>query len=88
VWNVVAERPMQRTPWIFVGSEILDGVFQAHLEGSLITTYNDPHTILDNPLSTGMDDVYYTVNKKLVPPRGTPVGVILAPGVADSTRRE
>lgn len=75
VLNLEKNQPMKRTHWVFVGSAIIDGVFAAEIDQSYITTYHDPFTILDNPLSTGGDDTIYAVNSALVPSRGTPVKV-------------
>lgn len=79
VWDVVRNAPMETTPWVFVGSKVNQGTFMADVEKSLITTYHDPLTILDNPLTTGGNDEVYKVNEKLVPPKGTPVTVIITP---------
>jgi hypothetical protein len=79
VWDVVRNTTMEQTPWIFVGSKMNQGTFMADLEKSLITTYHDPFTILDNPLTTGSNDELYRVNEQLVPPKGTPVTVTLKP---------
>jgi len=77
VWDIPHKRPMEHTPWIFVGSKLIQGRFMADAEKSLITTYHDPFTILDNPLTSGGDDELFKVNWNLVPPKGTPVEVII-----------
>ena len=79
LWDVVDKKPMEKTHWVFVGSKIVNGKFKADDIGSLITTYNDPFTILDNPLDTGTNDEVYWVNEQIVPPKGTLVNVILKP---------
>jgi len=73
VYNVKADRPMKKTHWVFTGSRVVDGAFIAQLDGSLVTTYHDPNTIIDNPLPTGGDDTFYEANRFLVPPVGTKV---------------
>ena len=77
IFNLKTEKTMERTDWVFVGSKIVDGRFMAQVEQSLITTFHDPYTILDNPLSTGGDDTLYIVNKEVVPVRETPVRMTL-----------
>lgn len=77
VYDLESKNTMKRTLWVFTGSRVVDNVFQADVEKSLITTYHDPFTILDNPLIAGGDDEVYQVNEKLVPPKGTPIEVIL-----------
>lgn len=77
-YNIRQNEAMPETYWIFSGSKILDGRFMADIEQSLITTYHDPFTIIDNPLETGADDTLYEVNKMLVPPKGTKATIIIS----------
>jgi len=79
VYNIREERPMSHTAWVFTGSKLINGTFMADFEGSLIATYHDPFTIIDNPLPTGADDTLYRVNEDRVPGKGTPVTVTLKP---------
>ena len=68
---------MKHTHWVFSGSRIVNGRFAAQEDGSLITTYHDPNTILDNPLETGGDDETYEANPVVAPPKDTPVRVTI-----------
>ncbi len=77
IWDVKQSASMEHTPWVFVGSKMVEGRFMADQEKSLITTFHDPFTIFDNPLQGGSNDEIYTVNEKLVPKKGTPVKVII-----------
>ena len=79
VYNIARKRTMRHTPWIFVGSRVVDGTFMADVERSIIATYHDPMAIIDNPLPTGADDTLYQANHHLVPERGTPVTVFFKP---------
>ena len=79
VYNVKEKRPMKRTPWVFTGSKIYKGRFMAEIDESLITTYHDPYTIIDNPLPEGGDDTIYCVNEKVVPPKGTKILMTIKP---------
>lgn len=76
VFNQPKNRPMDRTHWVFTGSKVVDGNFMAAMEQSIVTTYHDPFTIIDNPLPEGGDDTVYYVNGKVVPPVDTPVEVV------------
>jgi hypothetical protein len=67
---------MEYTAWVFSGSLIVDGRFAAGIEQSIVTTYHDPMTILDNPLPSGGDDTVYYVNSSVVPAVGHPVVLI------------
>jgi hypothetical protein len=73
------QKPMQRTDWVYTGSQIIDGKFMAQLEQSIVATYHDPYAMFDHPLSTGTDDTLYYVNQQLVPPKGTPVTMTIKP---------
>jgi hypothetical protein len=77
IWDVKQSISMEHTPWIFVGSKMVEGRFMADQEKSLITTFHDPFTIFDNPLQGGSNDELYTINEKLVPKKGTPVTVTI-----------
>ena len=85
ILNVKTKKPMERAGWVFVGSRFVPGeapgeqLYAAVLTGAVITTYNDPTTVLDNPRPTGQDDTYFIVNEAVVPPVGTPVQVIVEP---------
>ena len=79
VFDIQKKRAMKRTHWVFAGSRVIDGVFVAQADKSLVTTYHDPNTILDNPLPTGADDTVYQVNSAVVPPVGTKVKVMVKP---------
>lgn len=73
ILDLRTNQSMQRTPWVFVGSRVANGQFEAQVDGNIITTYHDPATIIDNPLEGGGDDTVYGVNSALVPRVGTPV---------------
>jgi hypothetical protein len=71
---------MEHTGWVFSGSKILDdGRFAAQVTRTLITTYHDPYTILDNPLPTGADDTLYYVHTEVTPSVGTTVTLVMKP---------
>ncbi|MBZ0200117.1 MAG: YdjY domain-containing protein [Ignavibacteriaceae bacterium] len=80
VFNLRDSSVMQKTNWVFTGSKIIDGLFVADVEKSLITTFHDPFTILDNPSPDGAFDDFFIVNEKIVPPKGTTVEVIIKSG--------
>lgn len=73
ILNQQTGKSMSKTHWIFSGSFEVEGIFAAQLERSLIATYHDPASIIDNPLPEGADDTILYVNKELVPPAGTAV---------------
>lgn len=93
IWNAEEERTMPHVAWIFTGSfmqsvtgDPQDATYGADYVKSLVTTYHDPTTILENPLAQGRDDTLYYVNEKAVPAGGTPVTVMFRQ--ADSSAEE
>jgi hypothetical protein len=77
IWNITANATMPYTSWIFRGSWTEQGRFMADDVKSLVTTYNDPATIIDNPLATGQNDELYHANHQVLPPKGTPVTITI-----------
>jgi len=82
VYNRVKQAAMEHTDWVFSGSRMKNGVFISQGTGTLITTYHDPDTILDNPLPEGGDDTVYIANSQIVPPKGTEVKMTIMPAKA------
>ena len=62
---------MNITHWTFLGSKLIEGVFQADNDESIISVCHDPYAIIDIPLQTGSKLFYYKVNSKIVPLKGT-----------------
>jgi hypothetical protein len=77
------EGTMERTPWVFSGSQLVDGIFAASMHRSLIAVYSDPDAILNNPLPTAADDTFYVPHTASLPPVGTEVEIILRAADAD-----
>jgi hypothetical protein len=81
VFDRSTESAMATMAWIYVGSQMLAGpeqakpTFAADAIKSLITTYHDPTSIIENPLDVGQDDTLFFANEKVLPPQQTPVTV-------------
>ena len=84
------EMPMPRVGWTFVGAwvDVLDPLsppnerktypgLAAVASKSVMTTFRDSSTLLDNPIPDAVDDTLYAANDAVVPPPGTPVLLIL-----------
>lgn len=94
VIDVRRRTPMPRSGWTYVGAMIpiqdpagapgkTYRVLAATSSRSLMTTYRDLSTLLDNPLEEAVDDTVYVANYMLLPQPGTKVRVILrAPDAA------
>ena len=90
--RVDREETMPFVGWTFIGSQFLPEldpqngqpvpgrtIFAATRYRSIITTWRDGTTILDNPLPEAEDDSLYVVNVDRIPPPGTKVRVVLRP---------
>lgn len=82
-YDLVAQAPMPRIAWVYAGSKFVQDpasgteVYMADRERNLITTWHDPHALLDNPLPTGGDDTVYVAHTERLPARGTGVRVTI-----------
>lgn len=86
IFNIKKKKTMPHTHWIYTGSQIINGQFIAQVEQSIIATYHDPYAMFDHPLATGMDDTLYYANKQTVPPKGTPVTLVIKPATAKNRK--
>ena len=81
VFDRSTETAMARMAWVYVGSHMQPGptgakpTYAADAIKSLVTTYHDPTSIIENPLDSGQDDTIYFSNEKALPPQKTPVTV-------------
>ena len=97
-YDLVSQAAMPRITWVYTGSKFVRDpasgteVYMADRERNLITTWHDPHALLDNPLPTGGDDTAYVANTDLLPARGTPVRLTIRLAteaeIAESRTRE
>ena len=87
VVNIQRKAPMPRVGWTYVGAMLpvpdpagtpgrTYRVLAASGSRSLLTTYRDPSTLLDNPLFDAMDDSLYMANYMVLPQPGTKIRVV------------
>ena len=74
---LVNQKPISDIPWVYTGSFIVDGVFMAQGEKSIVAVYHDPAALIDHQLESGANDEVWTVNSIAVPEIGTNVKVII-----------
>ncbi|MHC5037557.1 MAG: YdjY domain-containing protein [Planctomycetota bacterium] len=79
IYERVRKRSMPRAGWIYTGSRFVknprthrEEIIADHSK-TLMTTWHDPDSLLDNPLPDGGDDEVYFANPDVVPARGTPI---------------
>ncbi|MCB2180963.1 MAG: hypothetical protein KQH63_02925 [Desulfobulbaceae bacterium] len=63
--------------WKYTGSFVMDGVFQAQVQGSIAAVYHDPTALIDHEAESGNNDEIWFVNEQLVPQAGTSVTVLI-----------
>jgi len=66
--------------WIFVGSRIIDGVFQADVQQSIISTFYEldaQNCIIGGAFAREHDFSDFVANEKILPPRKTPVEIVI-----------
>ncbi len=78
--DVATTKKMHETRWIFVGSDFLDdGRYWADVEGLHISVTNFASSVIDVPFKSTSEDALreFAVNTAVVPPKGTPVKLII-----------
>jgi hypothetical protein len=77
VLNQETQRPLGRGNWIYNGSTVVQGVFLAQMDGSIVSLITDS-AALANQTGPGRDnDKIWTVNTNRLPPFETPLTVTL-----------
>jgi hypothetical protein len=77
-----SRREMPELTWVFTGSRIMaDGAYAADATGYLVSVVNFDLTVIDIPelASNSNDTLLWQRNPDLVPPKGTPVWMIIEP---------
>ncbi|MFZ5758242.1 MAG: YdjY domain-containing protein [Thermodesulfobacteriota bacterium] len=75
-WISKGDKPAGAIPWVFTGSVVMDGVFMAQVEKSIIALFHDPIALIDHQLAEGTSDEIWQVAGN-VPPVGTKVTVVI-----------
>ena len=65
----------RRGPWTYNGSRVLDGVFIAQREGSVVAMVDDIDAMANNPRAGSDDDQIWQVNSNSLPSTNTTVQV-------------
>ncbi|WP_428941013.1 YdjY domain-containing protein [Fontivita pretiosa] len=80
--DIRTRQPMPSTSWVFTGSRIMpDGVYAADVTGYVVSIVNFDLTPIDIPqlASNANETLEWQANLDALPPRGTPVTMILEP---------
>lgn len=66
--------------WVFVGSSVKNGAFQADAEGNIVINYSIGATVLDSPDPASDDDTLHIVDAgKTQPPSETAIFLVMKP---------
>ena len=77
VENSAAKGPMSEGFWLYNGSLIVDGRFQAATEKSFVAVITDPTALINNPRPGHEDETLWTAAESRLPPIGTAVEFII-----------
>jgi hypothetical protein len=68
-------RPLGNTKWAYRGSRLIDGVFLAQRDGSIIAIMEDRDALIDQNTPDAVDDENWEPVTERTPPLGTPVRI-------------
>jgi len=77
VTDISTKSSMSKGDWIYNGSWIFNGTFVAQRELSIVANIHDHDALINNPRPKREDDDNWTIETKAVPPKDTPVTVII-----------
>jgi hypothetical protein len=75
VFNTATQSPMTPGPWNYRGSRIVDGVFLAQQDGSVVALITDEAALVHNPRPGYENDEIWQVNRIPLPPLNTSMTV-------------
>jgi hypothetical protein len=79
ITDLTTKKPAAPAPWIFTGSHLNEEKrFAAEVDGSLVALYHDARALINSPRE-GADNDEQWVPAEEVPPKGTPVTVVIRP---------
>ena len=74
------KKPMERIGWVFVGSDVRNGVFQADSEGNVVINWSCGATVLDSADPESESDMLHSINTQNPQPKKHPtVTVVFKP---------
>jgi hypothetical protein len=73
--NLATKTNASPGPWTNNGSRVIDGVFVAQREGSIVAMIDDIDAMVNNPRPGSDNDQIWQINSNLLPPTNTPVEV-------------
>jgi hypothetical protein len=77
VFNQATAKALASRKWVYNGSVIIDGLFSAQREGSVISLITDAAALINNVARGHENDNIWTINTNRVPRINTPVEVTI-----------
>lgn len=73
--NLSTKTNVTRGPWTYNGSRVVNGLFIAQREASIVAAIDDIDAMVNNPRPGSDNDQIWEINSNVVPPLNTPVEV-------------
>lgn len=77
VFNQAEHAAMKRGSWVYNGSMVVDGMFVAQRDGSMISLIADPYALINNPRTGAENDEIWTTQTNTLPLVNTPVEITI-----------
>ena len=75
IMNLATKTNASRSPWIYNGSRVINGIFVAQREASIVAMIDDIDAMMNNPRPGSDNDQIWQINSDVLPPTNTPVEV-------------
>jgi hypothetical protein len=75
IMNLATKTNASRGPWTYNGSRVVNGVFIAQREASIVAMIDDIDAMMNNPRPGNDNDQIWQINSNALPPLNTPVEV-------------
>jgi hypothetical protein len=75
IMNLATRTNASRGPWTYNGSRVVNGIFLAQREGSIVALIDDVDALVNNPRPGNDNDQIWQINSNALPPLNSPVEV-------------
>jgi len=75
IMNLATKTNASRGPWTYNGSRVVNGIFLAQREASIVAMIDDIDALVNNPRPGSDNDQIWQINSNIVPPLNAPVEV-------------
>ncbi len=75
IFNTEQNSAMRAGDWVYTGSRVMEGLFLAEIDGSVVSLVTDAEALINNEGSGHDNDTIWLANTNSLPPTNTPVTV-------------